>query len=148
MAELTSKELLSRVRDGNSRAAGEIFDRYLRRLIELARQRISPKLARRIDPQDVVQSAYRSFFVHARDGRFVLERAGDLWRLLAGITLNKLHRQVERHTAGRRDIGKEEDAGGKIGSMEAVSPEPTPDEAAVMAEELERVMQRACPDAL
>ncbi|MCH7871197.1 MAG: helix-turn-helix domain-containing protein [Planctomycetes bacterium] len=77
----------------------------------------------------------------------MLERAGDLWRLLAGITLNKLHRQVERHTAGRRDIGKEEDAGGKIGSMEAVSPEPTPDEAAVMAEELERVMQRTSPTA-
>jgi len=72
VAELTSKELLSRVRDGNSRAAGEIFDRYLRRLIELARQRISPKLARRIDPQDVVQSAYRSFFVHAKNEEYLL----------------------------------------------------------------------------
>ena len=104
MVDQTSKDLLVRYRAGDSRAANEIFDRYLRRLIELARKRISSKVARRIDPEDIVQSAYRSFFVHARDGDFVLQRANDLWRLLAGITLNKLHGQVERHTAQRREI--------------------------------------------
>lgn len=145
MAEPTSKELLSRFRGGQSRAADEIFDRYVRRLIELARQRISPKLARRVDPEDVVQSAYRSFFVHARDGEFVLRRAGDLWRLLAGIALNKLHGQIERHTAQRRDIGREEettDASGNVIDLNVRTPEPAPDEVAAVTEQLGGVMQR------
>lgn len=146
MDDPTSQELFARYRAGEDRAASEIFDRYVRRLIELARQRISPQLARRVDPEDIVQSAYRSFFIHARDGDFVLQRAGDLWRLLAGITLNKLHDQVERHTAGRRDIGRErgfEMGDGETPALLAASnPEPTPDEAASLAEQLELFMAR------
>jgi len=146
MEKFTSHDLFLRYRSGEDRAATEIFDRYLRRLIELARKRISPRLAQRIDPEDVVQSAYRSFFVHARAGDFVLQRAGDLWRLLAGITLNKLHRQVERNTAARRDIGRE--AGAAAGADEVplvASAEPTPDEVAAVAEQLEQFMARLNP---
>jgi DNA-directed RNA polymerase specialized sigma24 family protein len=78
MVDPTSHELFHRYCAGDSQAATEIFDRYVARLMELARRRISPKLGRRVDPDDVVQSAYRSFFVHARESRFALERAGDL----------------------------------------------------------------------
>ncbi|MCE9544234.1 MAG: sigma-70 family RNA polymerase sigma factor [Planctomycetia bacterium] len=144
----TSKELLTRYRAGDGPAAGAIFDRYLVRLIELARRRISPRLAQRIDPEDIVQSAYRSFFVHARDGQFVLQRAGDLWRLLAGITLNKLHGQIERHTAARRNIGRESYAapdGSQPSAADPAAPEPTPDEAAAVAEQLHLFMQRLSP---
>ncbi|MCE9554054.1 MAG: helix-turn-helix domain-containing protein [Planctomycetes bacterium] len=144
MDDPTSQELFARYRAGEDRAASEIFDRYVRRLIELARQRISSQLARRVDPEDIVQSAYRSFFIHARDGDFVLKRAGDLWRLLAGITLNKLHGQVERHTAGRRDIGRELrfEAGESEypATLTASTLEPTPDEAAALAEQLDLFM--------
>ena len=141
MVEPTSQQLLARYRAGDSRAEVEIFDRYVRRLIELARQRISPQLARRIDPDDVVQSAYRSFFVHAWDGDFVLQRAGDLWRLLAGITLNKLHGQIERHTAQRRTVAREQEAVGG-GDRNLAAAEPSPAEAAGLAEQLQRIMQQ------
>ena len=33
---------------------------------------------------------------------YVLERQGDLWRLLAAITINKLRGQVKFHTAKKR----------------------------------------------
>ena len=49
-----SGDLLARWRAGDADAAAEIFRRYADRLIALARGRLSAKLARRIDPEDVV----------------------------------------------------------------------------------------------
>jgi len=141
----SSIELVRRFRDGHEAAAGEIFDRYVRRLIALTRSRISSKLARRVDPEDVVQSAYRSFFVHAREGDFVFNRAGDLWRLLAAITLHKLHRQVERHTTLRRDVGQEKETDSDFLPSNQAAPEPTPEEAVAVVEQLGRVMQQTEP---
>ena len=108
MAEPTSKELLCRHQHGDPDAAAVIFERYLARLLALVRSRLGEKLRSRMDPDDVVQSAYRSFFVRASKGEFELANAGDLWRLLSKITMNKLHRQFERHTAAKRSIGSEE----------------------------------------
>ena len=70
----------------------------------LARSRLSARLARRTDPEDIVQSVYRSFFVGVREGRYTLGRGGDLWRLLASITTHKLLRQVRHQTADRRSV--------------------------------------------
>lgn len=98
-ANPSSRELLLDYQAGVNEAADLIFHRYLERLLALARSRMSTKLHRRLDPDDVVQSAYRSFFVHAKNEEYVLQRAGDLWRLLASITLHKLYKQAERHTA-------------------------------------------------
>src|SRR3954470_23818895 len=95
-AAWTSLILLERFRAGDDQAAAEIFDRYFERLTSLARSRLSTRLARRTDPEDIVLSVYRSFFVEAREGRYTLGRGGDLWRLLSSITRHKLLRQV-RH---------------------------------------------------
>ena len=107
MSEPKSNELLNKYQAGQSEAAAAIFDRYVDRLIALARARIGPKLKRRVDPEDVVQSAYRSFFVHAKNQEYRLARSGDLWRLLASTTLNKLYGQIERQTAEKRSIDRE-----------------------------------------
>jgi RNA polymerase sigma factor (sigma-70 family) len=104
----SSAELLQRYRDGDASAAGELYSRYAKRLLALAKTRLSARLARRVDAEDVVQSAYRSFFVRAREGQFTVEPDGDLWQLLATITLNKLRRQAKRHRATKRDAGREQ----------------------------------------
>jgi DNA-directed RNA polymerase specialized sigma24 family protein len=106
-----SRHLLERLAAGDSQAASLIYDRYVLQLIALTRQRLSQKLAARVDPEDIVQSAYRSFFARAEQGDYVLERAGDLWRLLAAIATHKLHGQVEKHTAQKRSINREEPVG-------------------------------------
>lgn len=144
-----SADLVSRWRGGDQRAAEELFHRYAERLLALARTRLPGKLARHVDPDDVVQSAYRSFFVGARDGRFVLQRSGDLWRLLVAITLHKLHHQVERLTAekraGRRgrSLGREEDLFGLEAEM--VGHEPLPSEVAALSETLESLLRGMGP---
>jgi RNA polymerase sigma factor (sigma-70 family) len=134
---MNSKELLLRVEAGDSRAAAVIFDRYVERLLALARARVGSKLRRRIDAEDVVQSAYRSFFVHAENQEYMLSEAGDLWRLLARITLNKLYSQVEKHTAARRNIHREDDTDGSL--QDAAAFEPTAAEAIALGEQLQLI---------
>ncbi|MFO0845256.1 MAG: hypothetical protein U0797_23215 [Gemmataceae bacterium] len=70
---------------------------------------LSARLARHVDPEDVVQSAYRSFA--AREGRFTLSRGGDLWRLLVAITVHKVRRLAEHFAAAKRSAARESDAG-------------------------------------
>lgn len=100
-------QLVARWRSGDQQAAGELFRRYLERLIRLARQRVPAGFNHRIDPEDVVQSVYRTFFAGARAGRFTLERGGDLWRLLVAITRHKVHNQVKKQAAGKRAAARE-----------------------------------------
>src|SRR5688572_10742761 len=90
-ASQSSIELLRLLAAGDEGAAATVFERYAERLTRLARSRLAARLAQRIDAEDVVMSAYRSFFVAARQGRFELERGGDLWRLLVEVTLHKLY---------------------------------------------------------
>ena len=103
----TSLVLLERFRGGDELAAEALFARYFERLTSLARSRLSTRLARRTDPEDIVLSVYRSFFVEAREGRYTLGRGGDLWRLLSSITRHKLLRQARHQSADRRSVDAE-----------------------------------------
>ena len=134
-----SKLLLSRFKAGDEDAAKAIFDRYLQRLLALTRQKMSTKLSRRLDPEDVVQSAYRSFFAHAKNGEFVLLRAGDLWRLLAAIAIHKLLGQAEMHSAERRNMSRESPLAEH--NELPVADQPRPDELAMIQDTLQRVME-------
>ncbi len=140
-----SVELMARWRVGDQQAAEALFQRHAERLLALVRTRLSHQLARRFDPEDVVQSAYRSFFVGARDGRYVLTQSGDLWHLMVRITLNKLFRQVQHHQAAKRAFGRENDVQGAGGlsvfEAESLARDPSPVEAAALAEELEQLMR-------
>jgi RNA polymerase sigma-70 factor (ECF subfamily) len=143
-----SAELVARWRSGDRQAADDLFERYTPRLIALARQRLSTRLARRLDPEDVVQSAYRSFCAADAD-RFMLQSRGDLWRLLASITLHKLQHQVHRHKALKRSVENERGFGGES-SLESfkgntATREPAPDQAVIMAEELEGLLRGLKP---
>lgn len=144
MSSPKSYELLQRYQDGQSEAATAIFDRYVERLIALARSRMGSKLKRRVDPEDVVQSAYRSFFVHAKNEEYRLGRSGDLWRLLASITLNKLYGQVEKQTAAKRNMGREEAVEESLAVV--VAPDPTAAEIVAIVEQLHLVVDAITSD--
>ena len=146
--DFTSVILLERFREGDERAADALFARYFDRLTALARTRFASRLKRRTDPEDIVMSVYRSFFVGARAGRFTLRRGGDLWRLLAAITRHKLSRQLRHATADCRsldievpieDVDVERILGRTIG--------PTPEESLALADELEWILAQLDPSA-
>jgi RNA polymerase sigma factor (sigma-70 family) len=142
-AAWSSLVLLERFREGDELAAEALFSRYFQRLTLLARSRLSPRLSRRTDPEDVVMSVYRSFFVGARAGRFTLRRGGDLWRLLSSITKHKLLHEARRHGAVRRStevelpLDKVEE--GRFLERRGV---PSPEAATALADELEQVFSQ------
>lgn len=149
MSDDTSVDLLKRWKDGDEAAATALFDRYVNQLCGLARNRLSERMKRRVEPEDIVNSAYRSFFRKAGDDQYTLSRSGDLWKLLAAITINKLRGQVEFHTAQKRGIYTEESLATTRSTMgigpQAIGTEPTPEDAAAVVEELETVMADLTP---
>jgi RNA polymerase sigma factor (sigma-70 family) len=139
----TSLVLFEQYREGDDTAADALFSRYFERLTSLARGRLSPRLARRTDPEDIVLSVYRSFFIDARAGRFTLTRGGDLWRLLASITKHKILRHVRHHGADRRSVDLEMPLEWAEEGCDLVrGHEPTPEEALSLSDELEWVLSR------
>ena len=149
LVEDTAVKLLAQWRNGDERAATELFSRYANRLIALARSRLSAKLARRVDPEDVVQSAYRSFFAGARDGQYDIQRGGDVWKLLVTIALCKLRNQAKHHMADKRSIAVEQPFGSED-SLHGIPgtawvQEPSPMTALALVDELEGVMRNLDP---
>ena len=133
--------LLERFRAGDEAAATELFERFAKRLASLVQSRLSSKLARRLDAEDVVLSAYRSFFVRARDGQFAIDEPGELWRLLAQIALNKLHRSAARHNAARRSLNREQDDIVDLANR-AADAASSPDLEVIVADQLEHLMSQ------
>ena len=142
----SSLVLLEKFRGGDDVAAEALFARYFDRLTALARSRLSIRLAGRADPEDIVLSVYRSFFVQARAGRYVLGRGGDLWRLLSSIAGHKLLKRVRHESAARRSFALEvpldEAVEGRISGRPS---DPTPEDALALADELERAFSLLTP---
>lgn len=149
MTDDRSAQLMARWQDGDQQAAEEIYQRFVDRLVALASSRLRGKLQRRVAPEDVVQSVYRSFFRVAMQDRYHCEQSGDLWRLLSTITINKIRHQVEFHGAQKRSLGREDSIrpGDSLAGLppESLAREPTPEEAAALVEDLEAVMQTLEP---
>jgi RNA polymerase sigma-70 factor (ECF subfamily) len=140
-------EVIARLRDGDQDAAAEVFHRYARRIVGLARSRLDTGLQARVDPESVAQSVFRSFFIRHGQEQFELTDWDGLWSLLVRITLRKCGRQVAHHRAARRDVQKERgvavpEEGSFDQHWEAISRDPTPDEAVALTETVEILMEQ------
>jgi RNA polymerase sigma-70 factor (ECF subfamily) len=62
-------EFLRRLRARDNPAAQELFGRFPHQLYALALRHIEGGLRHKADPEDVVQSACKSFFVRCDDGK-------------------------------------------------------------------------------
>ena len=139
--------LMARLRTGDNDAAAQVFHRFAGRLIGLAQTRLDPQVRRKVDPEDVMQSVFRSFFTRQAAGQWPeLETWDSLWGLLVVITLRKCGRRLEYFHAACRDIQREvsgEPAADQSGSgWEASADEPTPAEAALLSDTVEHLMNR------
>jgi RNA polymerase sigma-70 factor (ECF subfamily) len=95
--------LLARLRGGEVDAATELYLRYADRLLRLARRQTAADLAARFDPEDVVQSVFRTFFRRFSAGAYDVPEGSELWKLLLVISLNKLRKLGQHHRAAKRD---------------------------------------------
>ena len=141
----TFSRLMTRLRTGENEAARVVFERFAGRLIALTRGRLNRLLARKVEPEDVVQSAFKSFFARQRDGRLRVGDNDGLWNLLALITLRKCADRAEYFLAARRDAARErggwDDGDGTNALVLALDRQPRPDEAMILTETVENLFK-------
>ena len=136
--------LMSRLRSGEDDAAREVFVRFAGRLVGLARQHLDDRLKARVDPEDVVQSAYKSFFLRQREGSLEIGSWDGLWGVLTLITLRKCADRAAYFRAGKRDMTRETAPRATDSSPDgvlALDRAPRPDEAAILAETVEALFR-------
>jgi RNA polymerase sigma-70 factor (ECF subfamily) len=137
-------DVMARLRAGDQDAAREVFQRFAGRLIALAHERLDRLVRPKVDPEDVVQSAFKSFFLRYAAGQFDLGDWDGLWGLLVCITLRKCGREVKRFHGPHHDVRREAPAaaGGEANTVwDALAREPTPAEAAMLAETVEQFVR-------
>jgi RNA polymerase sigma-70 factor (ECF subfamily) len=143
--------LIGGLREGNPEVLREFCAQYGDRLHRLAEKRLGAKLGRRVGPEDIVQSAYRTFLRRAQGGEFQLADGDSLWRLLCAITLKKLYQKARANRRQRRDYDKEvhfDQAGGdgEAAGFEPADRQPSPDQEAAFADQFEQLIAGLDPE--
>jgi RNA polymerase sigma-70 factor (ECF subfamily) len=100
----SDRSLLRRLQRGQADASTELYFRYAERLLALAAAQSSLELARRVDPEDIVQSVFRTFFRRASLGHYAVPDGEEIWKLLLVIALNKVRATGAFHRAAKRDV--------------------------------------------
>jgi RNA polymerase sigma-70 factor (ECF subfamily) len=116
-------------------------------LLDFVCQKLNRRLQRRVGAEDIVQGAFKSFFFRQQRGEYRLADRDDLLRLLVRMALNKARGVAVREARQRRDYRRDQTAAGADASPDEgdgwlleqlVERAPRPDEAAALAEEVER----------
>jgi RNA polymerase sigma factor (sigma-70 family) len=137
-------------KEGRSQAIDALWARYFEQLVRLARQRLGSLPRRAADEEDLALSVFVSFCHAAEEGRFPdLASRDDLWRLLITITAQKAIDQARHDGRAKRGGGRvlgesamdhdELESGGQ-GLEQVVGESPTPEFAAIVAEECARLL--------
>ncbi|MFK7818646.1 MAG: ECF-type sigma factor [Planctomycetaceae bacterium] len=96
--------LCHRVGAGDADAAFRLWQEFFNRLVELAGRRLTGTSTAAADEEDVALSAFKSFCLGMRKGRFAtLTDRDSLWRLLVVITARKAVDHVEHNRRMKRD---------------------------------------------
>jgi RNA polymerase sigma factor (sigma-70 family) len=147
--DVSFADLLVRLRAGDEGAAALVVDRYSRRLVALARTKLEPRIRRKEDPEDVLQSVFKSFFHRCGLGQFRLDSRQDLWALLVSLTLHKCCNRADYFRAARRSVDREVQSPPPLDSSavewEALARDPGPPEAAMLADTIERLFDSLKP---
>jgi DNA-directed RNA polymerase specialized sigma24 family protein len=143
--------LIVMLKEGNRAVSQQLWESYFARLVGLARARLRNISGRVADEEDVALSAFDSFYRRAENGQFPrLEDREDLWQLLFVLTVRKAINLVNYQ--GRKSRG-----GGGVQSLtdldlvgaEAIfGAEPSPDLAAQLTEECQRLLARLPDESL
>jgi RNA polymerase sigma-70 factor (ECF subfamily) len=144
----TDQELVEQCRTGNEAAATELFNRYVSRLLGIARKRIGERMNSRLDPEDVVQSVFRTFFARLKNDQFRIDDQDDLSKLLVRITLHKTLKQIAHHRAARRDPNQEvpQTDASRSDILQLLADEPTPETVVAFVDQLDHFLGRLSAD--
>lgn len=140
---------LGQFKSGDPAAAQPLWNTYFAKMVELARLKLGTAPRGKHDEEDVVNSAFFSFCEGVKDGRFPqLDSRDELWAILFTIVAAKAAQYA-------RSEGRKKRGGGKVVHASAAadtagtndlfaslaSVEPTADDAAIMVEDLKKLLE-------
>lgn len=146
---------IKNLKQGDTVAAGRLWDAYFQRLVSYARQRIGRFPRRVADEEDVALSVFDSLCRGAARGNYPkLADRDNLWSLLVVITSRKVCDYITAERTQKRGGGQvaaaselASDTQGEAVVLDAIlSREPTPEMATSFAEECERLLGLLDPD--
>jgi len=113
-------------------------------MVGLARKELEHRIRQKVDPEDVLQSVFRSFFRRQKEGEFELQGWDRLWLLLAAITVKKCQRWNRHFRTKSRDVGHEVSMGPQSDDFavghEAPAEDPTPEVVVLLTELVENLL--------
>jgi DNA-directed RNA polymerase specialized sigma24 family protein len=126
---------------GDDAAWQEVLSRYSMRLVALARSRLfDPRLRQKLDPEDVVQSVWRTFYRRHRDKPFPVASWDALWGLLMTLTVHRICKWDQYFNTQKRALDRETPLAPPTGedrdpaAPPLIDPNPTPAEVAQFTE--------------
>ena len=144
---------LDGIKAGDDKDIQRLFDRYFHRLVRLAGAKLPSYGRRSFDEEDVALSAFQSFCDRAGRGQFPkLSDRGDLWRLLATLTVRKAIDTIRQQTRQKRGGGnvlgesafaREADKGDQFDGLDAVfGREPTAEDVAQFTDDCQQFLSK------
>jgi DNA-directed RNA polymerase specialized sigma24 family protein len=117
------------LREGDSAASQEIWNRYYAQLVRLARKKLLDAPRTVADEEDVVICAFENFCRGVEEGRFPkLRDRHDLWQVLVMLTGRKAANQVKlqqrQKRGGAREAARLDDEPATLDQLVAAAPTP------------------------
>lgn len=117
----------------------EIHRQFAARLLALAKRRLGRYLQARLDPEDIVQSAFLALFQYMRKHVRGPRSACHLKRLLWRFVVREIHRAADHHRAQKRSIYRDHGAAAVLAHVAAA---PAGIDATALADTLDALYRR------
>ena len=126
--------LIRAAQDGHDSAAGVLLGEYFQRLVQLVRKRLQTMPGLAGYEEDVALQSFGSMcrYIRCPERPVNLANRDDFWRLLATRAVSRAIDLIRRH--------KPEETPGEHDVEQLLGREPTPEEAAEMADECRRLL--------
>ncbi len=128
--------LIRALEEGQGSAVGPLLEAYFDRLVQLARKRLGGLPGLASYDEDVALRSFQSICQGLRnpDRKHPVRNRDELWRLLATRTVSRAIDQMRKHHA--------EESPGAFDVELLLAREPSPEDAAAMADECHRLLER------
>jgi RNA polymerase sigma factor (sigma-70 family) len=137
---------IGRLQTGDATAAQPLWERYFRNLVTLARRKLLGARPRVADEEDVALSAFDSFCRGLERGRFPeVQDRDNLWKLLVVLTARKACHLLRDEQRRKRGGGIKAEADEL---KHVISQEPSPEFAAELTENCQRLLEKLGDDEL
>ncbi len=144
MSNTSTADLVAAWRcSGSEDAARALVDRTRSVVMGAVARAIPRRLAGKVEPADITQSAYRIFFRRVTEGSFEVRHSVDLLGLLLTVARNRLGNATAHFRREKRDIHRERNLDDVAEA--ARDNQPAPDEA-LMLKEAEQQLLKSLPE--